>query len=696
MSVKDKHASAEAFTHALEVFEVRNRAFRVLYDTVIEIQGVSTTETYEILNRNLRRLCDADCTALATFDEESSIFTLEAIAGSLGLNEDFSQLRRATHQVSQDVIDELKSLPLQECSEHQRCLGAFFPALIEHSDKTQGHHRHYRISCVRGGRLLATGLIRYDRDQNLPVKDLVDTYVSLAGMIIQQVKSRRVVAVSESRYRRLFETNPLGIVMVDNEGNITAANPASHSLAEGKEEEFIGRSFLDAFIDKAEQERVWTYLQQVGGLDGPGRALEVHGKAADGGRRLLRLTADPTQRLQLSTDGMIICLEDVTCYRRMEDELLRAQKLESVGVLAGGIAHDFNNLLTVIMGNTSLLQTGICSPFETQKLLEAVDGACQRARELTGKLLTFSKGGAPVKRKAPIGELIEDAATFSLSGANVNCSFDFPEDLWPAEVDPLQINQVVSSVVLNGIDAMPHGGTLRIRAENVRINAVSEVPLSPGAYVCVRFADQGPGIKADIIERVFDPFFTTKENGTGLGLATVYSIIKQHGGLVTASSPEGGGAIISIYLPADSQTGMMASDGEQDEQDKALARVLVVDDEQPILELATLLLEQLDLAPVTAKSGMQGVELYRQEYTKGKPFDLVIMDLTIPGGIGGTEALQEILAIEPAARVIVSSGYSNAPVLERYRDFGFVGVLRKPYGAAEFVGLMRELLGLAH
>ena len=691
MSTGDKPpATTEAFTHALEVFEIRNRAFRVLYDTVIEIQGGSATEVYEILNRNLRRLCDADCTALATFDEETSTFTLEAIAGNVG-GEDINSLRHATHAVPKEVVEELTVASVKECLEHERCLGSFFPALISQNGKEKSK-RHYRMSCVRGGKLLAAGLIRYDRDQKVPVRDLVDTYINLAGMIIQQVKARQAVVVSENRYRRLFEFNPLGIVMIDSEGLIKAANPASLCLTPQDASFLTGRSFLETFISPKEHARVWAYLQQVGGNEDSGPALEVMGLTSDGERRL-RLSADPTQPIGKSSDGVIVCIEDVTRYKKMETELLRAQKLESVGVLAGGIAHDFNNLLTVILGNTSLLQTGISSPFETQRLLEAVDQACQRARELTGKLLTFSKGGAPVKQVSPIGELIEDAVVFSLSGANVDCHFDFPEDLWLAEVDPIQINQVVSNIVLNSVDAMPNGGSIKIGASNELLKSSSDVPLPDGPYVRVTFTDQGPGIEASVLQQIFDPFFTTKENGTGLGLATVYSIIKQHGGLITASSPPSGGTVFTLYLPAPADSKANATTPVKSKQTNK-GRILVVDDERAILNLASMLLEQMELEPVTAIDGRSGVDIFRKEHISGQPFDSVILDLTIPGGMGGTEALREILTIDPAARVIVSSGYSNAPVLERYRDFGFVGVLRKPYGAAEFTGVLREVLGL--
>ena len=691
MSNDDKSpATPEAFTHALEVFEIRNRAFRVLYDTVIEIQGGSATEVYEILNRNLRRLCDADCTALATFDENTSTFTLEAIAGNLD-GEEFSSLRRATHTVPKDVVEELKIASVKECLEHERCLGSFFPVLISQNGKVKSK-RHYRVSCVRGGKLLAAGLIRYDRDQKMPVRDLVDTYINLAGMVIQQVKARQAVVVSENRYRRLFEFNPLGIVMIDSEGMIKAANPASLCLTPQDSSFLTGRSFLETFIAPKEHDRVWAYLQQVGGKEGGGPALEVMGIATDSERRL-RLSADPTHPIHQSSDGVIVCIEDVTRYKKMETELLRAQKLESVGVLAGGIAHDFNNLLTVILGSTSLLQAGVSSPFETQRLLEAVDQACQRARELTGKLLTFSKGGAPVKQVSPIGDLIEDAAVFSLSGANVDCQFDFPEDLLPAEVDPIQINQVVSNIVLNSIDAMPNGGSIKITATNEQVSATSDVPLPEGPYVRVNFSDQGPGIDDAILQQIFDPFFTTKENGTGLGLATVYSIVKQHGGLVTASSPSTGGTVFTLYLPAPDVAKVDATKPAKSGRNNK-GRVLVVDDEKAILNLASMLLEQMELESITAIDGRSGVEIFRKEHSRGRPFDSVILDLTIPGGMGGTEALREILAIDPAARVIVSSGYSNAPVLERFRDFGFVGVLRKPYGAAEFIGVLQEVLGI--
>jgi len=374
--------------------------------------------------------------------------------------------------------------------------------------------------------------------------------------------------------------------------------------------------------------------------------------------------------------------QDITTRKKMEEELLTASKLESIGVLAGGIAHDFNNLLAAIIGNISLAKREGELPDQAYQRLEEMERAGARATALTQQLLTFAKGGAPVRRMTAIAELIKETAIFALRGSNVRCDFMLPEHLWPVEVDAGQINRVLHNLILNGAQAMPAGGIITVKAANIMSEAISEVPVTPGSYLKISIQDHGVGIPEEHLSKIFDPYFTTKPTGSGLGLATAYAIIKRHDGHIAVESQPGVGTTFHVYLPA-------APEGRLPQPEHALrprpgtGRVLVMDDEAALRGLAQQMLQYLGYEAEVTKDGSEAVAQYQQARAAGKPFDAVILDLTVPGGMGGKETLQRLLAIDPEVRAIVCSGYSNDPVLSAYKEYGFSHVIAKPYSLEE-------------
>lgn len=377
-------------------------------------------------------------------------------------------------------------------------------------------------------------------------------------------------------------------------------------------------------------------------------------------------------------------VQDITERIRLEKESLKAQKLESLSVLAGGIAHDFNNLLTGIIGNLSLveLQVDRGSPIHN-RLLEVEKSALQ-ASGLTQQLLTFAKGGEPVKTVLSIGDLINETACFALRGSNVKCGCcTMPEDLWVIDADEGQISQVINNLTLNAGQAMPEGGVLKMCAENRIITGKDKLPLKDGRYVMMSFEDQGIGIPKELLAKIFDPYFTTKQKGSGLGLASSYSIIKKHGGHLGVTSEVGVGTTFEVYLPASERGVVVETKKEAETPVSAGGRVLVMDDEEIIRNVATAILTSMSYEVKTAEEGAEAIRLYKDARDRGEPFDAVIMDLTIAGGLGGKEAVKSILEYDPEAKVIVSSGYSNNPVMSNFKEHGFSGVLIKPYKASE-------------
>lgn len=384
-------------------------------------------------------------------------------------------------------------------------------------------------------------------------------------------------------------------------------------------------------------------------------------------------------------------IRDITDRKKMEEEVLRAQKLESIGVLAGGIAHDFNNLLTIILGNISLAKMDRGSFEKTLERLEDTERACLRARDLTKQLLTFARGGVPVKRTVLIGQVLRDASIFALRGSGVKCEFNIADDIWPAEVDEAQINQVISNLIINACQAMPGGGRIKISAQNVCIREDSPLPLEKRDYVQVSFSDNGTGIPEDNLGKIFDPYFTTKAKGSGLGLATVYSIIQRHGGSISVESKQGNGATFTFHLPA-SPDKSPSSQSESATHFTTKRRVLLMDDEELVRDIAAKMLAYLGYEVETAQDGVEAVKMHQEALEAKQPFDAIILDLTVPGGMGGKDAIGKLLEIDPNVRAIASSGYSDDPVMSDYAAYGYKGIVAKPYKVQELSEALHAVL----
>ncbi|ACH37926.1 sensor histidine kinase response regulator, PAS domain-containing [Citrifermentans bemidjiense Bem] len=382
---------------------------------------------------------------------------------------------------------------------------------------------------------------------------------------------------------------------------------------------------------------------------------------------------------------ILFIFTDITKWEALQTEILKAQKLESLGILAGGIAHDFNNILTGILGNISFAGLLTASDHPARRPLEHAEKASQRAAELAHQLLTFSRGGEPLKKVVSAAQLVRESLALSLHGSKVQTEVEIPESLHAIEADEGQMSQSFNNVIINACQAMPDGGVLKVKAGNVSLDAQNELGLAAGEYIWISFIDEGCGIPFEEQKMIFDPYFTTKADGTGLGLASVHSIVSRHAGKVEVISAPGKGTTLTFYLPS---TG-----GVMPEQEKKSAvpcpaeggegPVLVMDDEEAIRTLAEDLLTHLGHATVTCGTGEEAVRLYREASEAGHPFFAAIMDLTVPAGMGGREAAREILAFDPQARLIVSSGYSNDPVMSRYADYGFCCAVVKPYRWAD-------------
>ena len=388
---------------------------------------------------------------------------------------------------------------------------------------------------------------------------------------------------------------------------------------------------------------------------------------------------------------------DVTEQQKTEKELLKIKKIESIGVLAGGIAHDFNNILVAILGNINLSLMDQNLKDETRNFLKEAEKASVRAKDLTQQLLTFSKGGEPIKKATSLAKIVTDSANFVLSGLPVTCQYDIPGDLWLVEIDKGQISQVVQNIVINAGQSMPDGGVIEIMCSNVHSTSDPNIRgLGSGKFVKMAFQDHGTGIPDDAIERIFDPYFSTKKGGSGLGLAITHSIINKHGGHISVESVPGSSTTFNVYLPVSAEH---ISDTHEHELEQTLSqsssntKIIVMDDDEMVRAVVKAMLQQLGHEVLLAQDGTEAIQLYKKSMNSEKLTDIVIMDLTIPGGMGGKEAVQEILALNPQAKVIVSSGYSNDPIMANFKEHGFCDAIIKPYQVEELSRVIHNVLG---
>jgi len=505
--------------------------------------------------------------------------------------------------------------------------------------------------------------------------------------ITDRKRAQEALRESEEKYRLVVE-NAHEAIIVAQDGLLKFVNRKGLELLGYSEQELRSRPFVEFIYPDDRAMVAQRHEQRIRGENPPSvyafRVLDISGNV-----KWVEINAIsvPWEARRATLNFLV----DVTAKRKMEEELVKVQKLESLGVLAGGIAHDFNNILTAILGSISLAKMYWHVPEKAVSRLTEAEKACRQAQALTQQLLTFSRGGAPIKKTTEISQLINDSCNFAVRGSNVRCEISISENLLPVDVDEGQIGQVLNNLVINAVHAMPQGGVVHVQADNVAVNAEHGLPLRNGDHVRIIVVDRGEGIPATILPRIFDPYFTTKHKGSGLGLATSYSIIKNHGGLITAESEVGVGSTFCVYLPA-SQKALQAQLSSGETVVPGTGRVLLMDDEESIRGVAGEILSILGYEVEPARDGGEAVRLYLEAMSSSHPFDAVILDLTVQGGMGGAEAIERLRQINPEIRALVSSGYSNDPIMADYSKYGFSGVAVKPYTPKELGDALRNVM----
>jgi PAS domain S-box-containing protein len=519
---------------------------------------------------------------------------------------------------------------------------------------------------------------------------------SLAAAREDQVArmAEQVLQESEETLKAFMNVMPVGVNWTDSSGTTKHVNSCFVELFGYNPDDIptLDDWYLHAYSDPAYRDKAianWHAAINKAQADGtPIQPVESFITCKDGTVRHVIVNTQFARNLRLAI------FTDITEREAMQNRLLNAQRLESLGVLAGGIAHDFNNILTGIMGNISFARMVLATPEKSDKLLENAEKASLRAAELATQLLTFAKGGAPVKKAVSVLRLLNESLSLTLRGTNSKADIEIPDNLHDIEADEGQISQVFNNLLINSIHAMPDGGRIRVEGTNVNFGANNDLMLPPGQYVRLSFCDEGCGMPEEVRKKIFDPYFTTKSDGIGIGLASVHSIISRHGGHIDVQSRVGRGTTFTIHLPS---IGAASTDLVNEKkttviQAHAGGSILVMDDEEIIRKLASTMLEHLGFEVKTCSNGEEAVRMYRTAKDACHPFTFVIMDLTIPGGMGGRESAEIILGYDPAARLIASSGYSNDPILAAYNSYGFCGAVAKPYKMEELMRVLQHAL----
>ncbi|UYP47615.1 Sensor histidine kinase RcsC [Candidatus Lokiarchaeum ossiferum] len=514
-----------------------------------------------------------------------------------------------------------------------------------------------------------------------------DYFVGTGKLLDTSDEKNRLFVQREQRLRMLFETANDLIMDLDKQENILSINPAGCALLGYKPQELSGNSIkmvIDPQFHNISDEYSLKKLKHETDVT----TYEINFISKSGEKIPLELST----RLLYSGEEIIGYQgigRDIRERRRFEEERIKTQKLESIGLLAGGIAHDFNNILVSIIGNINLLQFQEDANKETKEILHDLETGAFRARDLTKQLLTFSKGGSPVKKIMDIKTILKESASFILRGSKSTCKYIFEENIPPVDVDPGQISQVMHNLLMNAIQAMSRGGTIKIYLSNVASNTLPS-SLNPDLkYIRIAVRDTGHGIPKHLQEKIFDPYFTTKKTGTGLGLATSYSIIKNHNGLLSFTSESGIGSTFSFYLPTiDAEVKPLESDLPI--AIRQMNRILVMDDDKNIHLLLSRILKKLGFRSTFTFEGGETIQSFLNAKKQKDPYKMIIMDLTIPGGMGGKETVKRIRDLDSEVSIIVSSGYSNDPIMAHHSEYGFDGVLIKPYTLRQLKQVLAE------
>ncbi len=528
----------------------------------------------------------------------------------------------------------------------------------------------------------------------------------LGGMIVlEDISGRKKMenAITEEKEMLSITLRSIGdgVITTDSEGNILLFNRVAENITEWSQKDAEGKKLEEVLIWDSEANSNINDIQtgrdlQQGKIVGTKEEIKIRSKTDK--QKVISASGSFIKDNDNNIVGNVIVFNDITEKQKLRQELVKVQKLESLETLAGGIAHDFNNILTGIIGNLSLSKMYVDTDDKIHKRLTEAEIECFKAADLTKQLINFAEGVSPNKKISSISELVKESVKFLLTGSKVKCTFECSENIWLVEVDQKQFIQSIYDIVLNSLQAMPDGGTINTSVQNVTIKQNVNNVTVDGEYVRIIIEDNGTGISEEHLAKIYDPYFTTKENHAGLGLSNTYTTIKSHKGFIKIDSSVDKGTKVSIYLPASRDVIPLLDEevaqtviGKQEDNDQH-GKILVMDDDEVIREIAGSILCYLGYEVSFASDGKEAIDLYRDAYEGNQKYDVVIMDLTVPGGMGAEDTIKQLQNIDPEVKAIVTSGYSNAQIVSNFYKYGFKGAVIKPYKIEELTRTVKDVL----
>jgi two-component system cell cycle sensor histidine kinase/response regulator CckA len=653
-----------------------------VYQIELELQNEELRRVQNELEESRNKyadLFDFSPVGYFTFDSEGLIIDVNLTgAAMLGLERKF-----------------LKKLPLVTfiSPEYQETFYLHRKAVLENRDKQVCE---LLIRRKEGGTFCA-------RIESIPAgtQDGKFDYIRTAVIDISNLKElEKKLSAEQERLLVTLESIGDGIVTTDTDGNIISVNKTAKEITGWSTEEVYQKHISSFFLMVNENAggKAADPIKMILSDNKPRKIYHnIIFRDKNKLEKILDIVGAPIRDNRNTPIGVVLAFQDVTERNKLEREIQKIKNLESIGLLAGGIAHDFRNILTSATSRLSLARLQASPDQPVYSYIIEAEKACERAKDITNQLLTFSRGGAPIKEISSVEEIIRDTVEFTLHGGKVSYEFDICPDHGFVEVDKGQISQVINNIVINAVQAMPQGGNIKIACENELIEdnddrLVSDLSLVPGQYIRISVRDSGPGIPETLLPKIFDPYFTSKKDGNGLGLTTSYSIIKKHGGTITVDSEPGVGTTFNIYLPAKNSENPGVNKEVKKEIRPGTGKILIMDDEPTVLESFEDMLMFLGYSYECTRDGKQALKIYREALEKGEKFDVVMLDLTVKGKMGGKETIIELQKVDPGVKAVVASGYSDDPIMSEYKEYGFRGCILKPFDIEELSRVIEKVI----
>ena len=693
------HVDITERKQAQEAIQHKNKVLTIINEYSKELTFQPPDRINKFIVNKLKEFTNAMAVVMTKYDPKISELIVNASTLNTEQNSKIIQILGKKidglrSPVSQEMYKEISETTIGNAQSINEVTFGAIPKFIGNAiQKILGISCFTGVALMKDKQLVGTIMIVESAATTRMDHEFLLAFSGITANALERKRAEEALSSEKERLAVTLRSIGDGVITTDIEGNLVIMNKIAENLTGWSQNEAQGKPLTRIFniVNEITRKPCENPVEKV---IKTGNIIELANHtlliSRDGTEYIIADSGAPIKDKNSETIGVVLVFRDMTEKQKMLNNMQRIDKLDSLGVLAGGIAHDFNNLLSGIFGYIEMARK-TSTDEKTSRYLEKSMSVFTRAKDLTQQLITFSKGGEPLKKTGSLALLIKDSTSFILSGSKVTCLYSIADDLWLCDFDANQIGQVIDNIVINAQQAMPLGGIIRISAENVLLDKSPPIPLRPGRYIRISIADTGVGIPHDLLNRIFDPFFTTKHKGNGLGLATCYAIIQKHEGYIDVESQQAKGSIFHIYLPASDKEIAKSSESEIAIH-KGTGKILIMDDEDFIRELAGELLQEMGYGTIEAKDGVEALKILDDSEKRGQSIIGAILDLTIPGGMGGKETAAQIRKLYPHIKIFASSGYSEDPVICRPTDFGFTSSIQKPYKMEDLAEMLNRHL----